>query len=82
MEGLSIKDITGNSDAQMDFTSAFARDVKWGLSQSNKSISQEYIYDEHGSDLFQKSMYTEWYYIPPCERQLLELCRTDVVGRL
>jgi len=62
----------------------FAHDVLKGLSQSRKSISCKYIYDERGSELFCKIMGLPEYYLTDCEKNCLEACKGSIretIGR-
>lgn len=50
---------------------AFSADVLAGLSQTPKSISSAWFYDERGSRLFQQITELEEYYLTACEREIL-----------
>ncbi len=51
----------------------FAEDIRLGLSAKEKSIPFQYFYNERGSWLFQQIMQLPEYYLPACERSILEI---------
>jgi len=55
----------------------FAKDVKQGLSASNKFLSSKYFYDKKGSKLFQDIMHLEEYYPTDCEKEIFETYASD-----
>src|SRR6516225_5456256 len=61
--------------------SAFARDVKKGLSAHPKHLSCCYFYDGEGSTLFEEICELPEYYLPAAEREILQAHCTDVVSR-
>ncbi len=56
----------------MNMEDKFAEDIRKGLSASQKSIPYQYFYNERGSWLFQQIMQLPEYYLPGCERSILE----------
>lgn len=52
--------------------SAFAEDVRRGLSGSPKCLPSMYFYDARGSDLFRRIMELPEYYLTSVEREILE----------
>jgi L-histidine Nalpha-methyltransferase len=52
--------------------SAFAEDVRRGLSASPKSLQSKYFYDDEGSRLFQEIMDLPEYYLTRSEHEILE----------
>lgn len=49
----------------------FELEVKNGLTKSPKSLPTKYFYDAKGSALFQDIMNLEEYYLPACEREII-----------
>ena len=60
----------------------FASAVLQGLSERPKRLSSRYLYNAHGSDLFQKIMELEEYYPTRCETEILERHSDDIVHLL
>lgn len=52
--------------------SDFRNDVLTGLRHPQKSIPHKYLYDPLGSDLFEKLLTAPEYYVPACEREIME----------
>jgi len=50
----------------------FLEDVINGLKSKTKRISSKYFYDQKGSEIFQQIMNLEEYYLPSCEKFILE----------
>ncbi|HSI77277.1 MAG TPA: L-histidine N(alpha)-methyltransferase [Lunatimonas sp.] len=50
----------------------FLNDVISGLRSKPKRISSKYFYDQKGSEIFQQIMGMEEYYLPTCEKSILE----------
>ncbi|WP_158857594.1 L-histidine N(alpha)-methyltransferase [Lunatibacter salilacus] len=50
----------------------FLKDVISGLQAKSKRISSKYFYDQKGSEIFQQIMDMEEYYLPACEKSILE----------
>lgn len=50
----------------------FFKDVISGLQTMPKRLSSKYFYDQKGSEIFQQIMNMESYYLPACERSILE----------
>lgn len=50
----------------------FKRDVIEGLKNDRKSLSSKYFYDEKGDALFQQIMQLDEYYLPECEKEIIE----------
>lgn len=50
----------------------FLKDVISGLNTQPKRISSKYFYDQNGSEIFQQIMGMEEYYLPACEKSILE----------
>ena len=48
----------------------FAEDVLRGLSETPKSLSSKYFYDDEGSRLFQEIMKLPEYYLTGCEHEI------------
>jgi dimethylhistidine N-methyltransferase len=61
--------------------SAFARDVKKGLSAHPKHLSCCYFYDAEGSNLFEEICDLPEYYLPAAEREILQAHSIAVVSR-
>lgn len=64
---VSEEDITVGFGAK----EAFALDVLVGLSETNKSIPSQYLYDKEGSRLFRRISELSEYYPTGCERECL-----------
>jgi L-histidine N-alpha-methyltransferase len=60
----------------------FLIDVKLGLSQTKKTIPPKYLYDNSGSEIFQKITQLEDYYPYNCEKELLELNKTKIINSM
>lgn len=52
--------------------SDFRNDVLTGLCRAQKSIPHKYLYDPLGSDLFEKLLAAPEYYVPACEREIMD----------
>ena len=50
----------------------FKQDILHGLRSPQKSLSSKYFYDEQGDVLFQQIMQMEEYYLPGCEKEIIE----------
>ena len=50
----------------------FIKDVISGLQSKPKRLSSKYFYDQKGSAIFQQIMDMEEYYLPACEKSILE----------
>lgn len=50
----------------------FLKDVISGLQAKPKRISSKYFYDQKGSEIFQQIMNMGEYYLPACEKSILE----------
>ncbi len=61
---------------------AFALDVHAGLSAAQKSIPSRWLYDTHGSDLFEKITHLPEYYVTRTELTILEACASDVADHV
>ncbi len=59
-------------------TSAFGKDVMYGLSQHPKSISSMYFYDAEGDRIFQQIMKMPEYYLTNCEYEILSQQRKEI----
>jgi len=59
----------------------FATDVLEGLSERPKKLSSRYLYDDSGSDSFQKIMALEDYYPTRCEAEILETHAAAILRR-
>lgn len=59
-------------EAVRDPARDFALDVLVSLSERPKRLSSKYMYDDEGSDLFQRIMGVEEYYPTACEREILQ----------
>ena len=55
---------------KMSFAETFRRDVDLGLSQTNKTLSSKYFYDERGDALFVEIMNTPEYYLSRSELEI------------
>ena len=58
----------------------FAEDVLRGLSETPKSLSSKYFYDDEGSRLFQEIMKLPEYYLTGCEKEIFST-QTDAIYR-
>lgn len=56
----------------------FAEDVLLGLSETPKSLSSKYFYDDEGSRLFQEIMKLPEYYLTGCEEEIFST-QTDAI---
>ena len=56
------------------------RDVREGLSKTNKELSPKYFYDERGSELFEEITQLPEYYLTRAERSLLEQRISEIVA--
>lgn len=54
-------------------TEQFALDVLVGLSETRKTLSSKYMYDDEGSRLFKQITQLDEYYPTRCERNILEI---------
>jgi uncharacterized SAM-dependent methyltransferase len=63
-------------------TTAFARDVRRGLSRQPKSLSSAWFYDEHGSRLFEQITRLDEYYLTRCEREVLAAHAPQIAQQL
>jgi len=61
---------------------AFLEDVISGLQSKTKRISSKYFYDHIGSEIFQQIMDMEEYYLPSCEKSILENKAKNIVGAI
>ncbi len=61
---------------------AFRDDVAAGLGRSPKSLPSRYLYDAHGSRLFERICETPEYYLTHAERQILEAHADDIISRV
>ena len=52
--------------------SDFRNDVLTGLRHAQKSVPHKYLYDPLGSDLFEKLLAAPEYYVPACEREIMD----------
>lgn len=59
-------------------TSAFSKDVIYGLSQHPKTLSSRYFYDEEGDKIFQQIMNMPEYYLTNCEYEILSQQRKEI----
>lgn len=50
----------------------FKKDVLHGLRSPHKNLPSKYFYDKQGDALFQQIMQMEEYYLPECEREIIE----------
>jgi dimethylhistidine N-methyltransferase len=57
---------------------AFARDVREGLSRFPKFLLSKYIYDEAGDKLFQEIMQLPEYYLTNCELEIFQTQTADI----
>lgn len=60
----------------------FKQDVLAGLGLSLKKLSSKYFYDEAGDRLFQQIMHLEEYYLPRCEREIIQQHSTHIAALL
>lgn len=58
--------------------SAFAEDVRKGLSSTPKSLNSKYFYDDEGSRLFQEIMKLPEYYLSGCETEIFTGQAADI----
>ncbi len=61
---------------------ALALDVLIGLGEHPKMLPSKYFYDERGSQLFQKIMKLEEYYLTKCEFQILSRYQSQIADLL
>jgi len=64
----------------MDFEALFARDVLAGLSSTPKSLPTKYIYDDAGSQLFERIMQLPEYYLTRTEHDILDQNKADIIN--
>ena len=62
--------------------SAFAMDVRKGLTDFPKHLPSRYIYDEKGDALFQRIMKLTEYYLTDCETEIFEIHKTEMAQQL
>ena len=62
-----------------EVNSAFAQDVKQGLSQQPKFLSSKYFYDPIGDLLFQKIMELDEYYLTRSEFDIFSEQKADIL---
>lgn len=55
-------------------------DVLVGLSETPKRVSSKYFYDEEGSRIFQEIMNLYEYYPTPCEREIFDAHKAEIVA--
>lgn len=61
-----------------NMTDEFKNDVKLGLEASQKRIPSKYLYDEYGSELFNKITRHPDYYLTNCELETLSLHKDSI----
>lgn len=61
--------------------SDFASDVLKGLHRPQKSVPHKYLYDPLGSDLFEKLLSAPEYYVPGCEREIMDKELSTIAAR-
>ncbi len=71
----------GIAIATEKMTDDFATDVLNGLSKTKKTLSPKYIYDNKGSELFEKIMKLPEYYLTRCEQEIIDK-QSDVFSAL
>ena len=74
---LDQKDIEG--ETKTNSRQEFTRDVLIGLSQSPKKLSSKYFYNARGSQIFQKIMKLEEYYLTKAEYNILDQHGLDII---
>lgn len=57
---------------QQSYINQFAKDIKVGMTNSPKSISSKYLYDDTGSKLFKKITQLDEYYLTKTELKIIE----------
>lgn len=60
--------------------SSFAEDVRAGLTDSRKSLSPKYFYDDLGSQLFEAICHLPEYYLTRAEREILRNHAAEIVA--
>jgi L-histidine N-alpha-methyltransferase len=76
-ETLRFNLIEGRQDRDL---SAFARDVKAGLTSSPKRLPCRYFYDREGSLLFEAICRQPEYYLPRAERESLQAAAAEIAA--
>lgn len=66
----------------MENNTAFASDVKEGLSSNPKKLSSKYFYDDEGSRIFQEIMKMPEYYLTNAEFEILSDQASDITDAL
>ena len=74
---LSQKHVDNN--IKIESQKEFARDVLIGLSESPKKLPSKYFYDTKGTEIFQKIMNLEEYYLTKAEYDILDLHSWDII---
>ena len=72
--------INGNKISKMTKNSDFLRDVELGLSQTPKTLSSKYFYDEIGDALFQKIMAMPEYYLTKSEAEIFQHQNKEIIS--
>lgn len=57
---------------------SFKEDILSGLRKEQKTLPSRYFYDKKGDALFQQIMHMESYYLPGCEREIIEKQSADI----
>jgi L-histidine N-alpha-methyltransferase len=60
----------------------FKLDILSGLSRKNKQISSKYLYDDHGSELFNRITTHPDYYLTRCELDILNHAKYKIINLL
>ena len=66
--------------ADVDFDPAFLADVLAGLAQPQKAVPARWLYDRHGSELFEEITRLPEYYPTRVETALLDACVTEIAA--
>lgn len=61
---------------------SFAEDIAYGLSSNPKFLQTKYLYDDHGSRIFQQIMKMPEYYPTDCEYEILKSQSNHIVEHL
>jgi dimethylhistidine N-methyltransferase len=73
--------VRSETDALSPAASAFARDVRRGLSRAPKQLPSVYFYDAEGSRLFEEICRTEEYYVTRAEIEILAARAPEIAAR-
>jgi len=63
-----------------DLAQALRREAREGLTATPKRMRSRWIWDAHASELYEQIMELPDYYLPKCERAILEACAGEIAA--